>query len=75
MKYEVTHEGPLEIHKVSIHQVDLVAAGHRLDKPLYTKLRRSGTMAEQCLALALIVRAVEDFKAGEKNGKIITAHE
>jgi hypothetical protein len=64
MKYEVTHEGALEIHKVEIHQVNLAAAAHRINRELYSQSRLSTRMSDHVLALALIVRAVEDEEAG-----------
>lgn len=62
MEYSCTHEGPFEIHTVKIHQVDLAIAGHRINRELYSKCRLSPSLSDQVLALALIVKAVEDEK-------------
>jgi len=62
MRYDCTHEGPLEIHKIEIHQVDLATAAHRINRELYSKCRLSPSLSDQVLALALIVKAVEDEK-------------
>lgn len=63
MKYTVSHEAALEIHRVEIHQVDLVRAIELIDKDLYAKFRLSPSMADRCLALAMIVKAVEEKNA------------
>lgn len=60
MTYTCTREGAMEIHTIKIHQVDLVAAAGRINKELYSKCRVSPSMSDHCLALALIVKAVED---------------
>ena len=63
MDYKVTKTETTEVHTIELHKLDLIQSAGHLNVELYTQYRRSPIMAERCLALALIVKAIEDFKA------------
>lgn len=57
--YEVRHDGPLEVHTVTIHQTDMVRAAKYVDAPKYKMLSEMNQASASVAALALIVKAIE----------------
>lgn len=60
MKYEITHSGNVETHRVELQKMELILGVEHLNKELYTRYRTSKRTSEKLLALALIAKAIED---------------
>lgn len=59
MKYQVTREGPLEIHRVELHAVEQAQAATDLKPEVYNALIAQEAIAPRLFALAMMANVIE----------------
>lgn len=62
MLYNVEHQGDLEIHQISLSQVEMVQAAKHIKAALYKRLSATGNVSDAVLALAMICKGIEESR-------------
>ena len=71
MKYTVERQGPLEIHRIELHEVEQALARPELKPSVYNPLIEQTAIAPRLFALAMLANIIElNSKPKASNGSV-----